>query len=283
MLSSGFLAGCKGRLFLSLQHNSARKTAAACAGAVVILPPFADEMNKSRHLLANLMRQLAANGYDSFLLDNYGTGDSEGDLDLTTADIWRTDLQQLLQRIAQCGYQQLSFVAVRFGSLQLFDLLNHYPLPLRLQQLVLWQPWFDTAKFWQQFARIKLAQSLGSNDKLTLADLTQQLSAGADIEIAGYPINATFYTSLMQLQSQFPAVLTKTPVHWFNSTTTTTVASAVQQHAAALSQQCQLKLVHLPCQPYWQATELVQAPELISQTAALFSQQQAVGGRQQHG
>src|SRR5690606_25567080 len=133
-----------------------------------------------------------ANGYDSFLLDNYGTGDSEGDLDLTTADIWRTDLQQLLQRIAQCGYQQLSFVAVRFGSLQLFDLLNHYPLPLRLQQLVLWQPWFDTAEFWQQFARIKLAQSLGSNDKLTLADLTQQLNVGIDIEIAGYPINATF-------------------------------------------------------------------------------------------
>ena len=229
------------------------------------------------------MRQLAARGYDSFLLDNYGTGDSEGDLDLTTADIWRTDLQQLLQRIAQCGYQQLSFVTVRFGSLQLFDLLNHYPLPLALQQLVLWQPWFDTAKFWQQFARIKLAQSLASNDKLTLADLTQQLNAGTNIEIAGYPINATFYTSMMQLQSQFPAVLKNKPVHWFNSTTSITVAPSLQQHITALSQQCQLKLVHLPCQPYWQATELVQAPELISQTAALFSQQQAVGGRQQHG
>ena len=282
MLNSGFFSGSKGQLFLSVQHNSANQIASACAGAVVLLPPFADEMNKSRHLLTKLMRQLSANGYDSFLLDNYGTGDSEGDLDQTSVDIWRTDLQQFLQIVAQCGYQHVSFVAVRFGSLQLFDLLNQFSLPLALQQIVLWQPWFDTTKFWQQFARIKLAQSLGSNNKLTLTSLTQQLSAGVDLEIAGYPINATFYTSLMQLQSQFPAVLQHSPVHWFNSTTSTTVAPAVQHSISALSQQCLLNVVHLPCQPYWQAAELVQAPELISQTAALFAMQD-VSGQQQHG
>ena len=277
MLNSGFLTGCEGQLFLSVQLNNARQTAAACSGAVVILPPFADEMNKCRHLIANLMRQLAANAFDSFLLDNYGTGDSGGDLDLASVDIWRTDLQQLLQLIAQCGYQHVSFVTVRFGSLQLFDLLNHSPLPLPLQQVVLWQPWFDTARFWQQFARIKLAETLGSTNTLTQTDIAQQLNAGTAIEIAGYPINTTFYSSLMQLQSQFPAMLENRLVHWFNSTTSATVAPAVQQHIITLSQQCQLKVVHLPCQSYWQAAELVQAPKLINQTAALFTGQQQDG------
>ena len=271
MLTSGFLSGCKGRLFLSVQPSSAGHMATSSSGATVILPPFADEMNKTRHLLTSLMCQLATQGYDSFLLDNYGTGDSEGDLDLASIDIWRTDLQQLLQLIGQSSYQHVSFVAVRFGSLQLFDLLNQYPLPIALKHVVLWQPLFETTKFWQQFARIKLAETLGSDDKLTLTDLTKQLNAGNDIEIAGYPFNAVFYNSLMQLQSQFPKILNHQPVHWFNSTTTSSLAPALQQSVAVLSKKCQLNVVHLPCQPYWQAAELVQAPGLISQTVALFT------------
>ena len=48
-------------------------------GSVLMLPPFAEEMNMSRRMSYLTGRAFAAAGYDFLSLDLTGTGDSSGD------------------------------------------------------------------------------------------------------------------------------------------------------------------------------------------------------------
>lgn len=261
----GFITLSRGKLFLHSQ------TAPVPLTATVILPPFAEEMNKTRHLLSATMRKLAAAGVSCFMLDHYGTGDSEGDLDSATTVIWREDLLALLNLLKVAGYQQVSFIAVRFGALQLFDLLNQPELPLPVTRLILWQPMFDSAKFWQQFARIKVAEAMATGVKLSQAELEQQLLAGETVEIAGYPLNQAFFQSLSELQSAVPTGLAQCQLSWFETSQLDAIALPVQKKLEQLQQVTSVNFVQLKAEPYWQTTELARADELIALTLQQFS------------
>jgi hypothetical protein len=43
------------------------------------VPPFAEEMNKSRRMIAEVGRRLEGSGVGMLLVDLFGTGDSEGE------------------------------------------------------------------------------------------------------------------------------------------------------------------------------------------------------------
>lgn len=265
---SDFYAMPSGRLFLHIEAAPSSKS------AVVIIPPFAEEMNKSRHLLSAVMRKLAANDISCFMLDNYGTGDSEGDLDSATTAIWRADLQQLLQHLADNGFSQVSVIAVRFGALQLLDLLNHGSLALPAAQLVLWQPMFDVNKFWQQFARIKVAEAMAAGTKISQKDIEQQLNNGESVEIAGYPISPAFYHSVLALNTSLSQSLSQSRLSWFETSQLESIAIPVQKQLQALEQHGPVNFVQLKAEAYWQTIELASADELIYLTV----QQLSAGG-----
>ena len=263
-LQHGFIKMSSGDNFLYAPLQSTATT------AIVILPPFAEEMNKSRHLLSALMRQLAAKGHSCFMLDNYGTGDSDGDLDTATTAIWRTDLLQLLTLLQQQGFMQVSFIAVRFGVLQLFDLLNQHPLPLTPGKLIFWQPLFSVEKFWQQFVRIKVAETMAAGTKISQKALEQQLNQGELIEIAGYPISPAFYHSLLQMHTALPTSLSQFELSWFETSQLDNIALPVQQQLQQLQQAVAVNFVQLNAEPYWQTSELARADALIQLTVQQF-------------
>ena len=262
-LATGYISLNNHRLFLTSKNCNL-----LTESVIVILPPFAEEMNKCRHLISNLMRQLADAGVSSFLLDNFGTGDSEGDLDEASLQLWREDLAKLLQEISTQGYRDISFIAIRLGALQLFDLLNNIQLPLPINKVVLWQPFFDMAKFWQQFVRIKVAEAMASGDKISQKQLEQQLNVGEILEIAGYPISPTFYQSLLNANAAFPVQLSATPVYWLETSQLDNIAVPVEKMRQQLQAHCVLQFEQIKGEPYWQTTELAQASTLISRTLA---------------
>lgn len=239
---------------------------------VLLLPPFAEEMNKSRHLLSQLMLQLKQQGISSILPDHYGTGDSEGDLGQASVELWRNDLQQLIQRLATQGLRQLDVVAVRFGAIQLFDLLNSAALPLTLGKVILWQPQYDAGRFWQQFLRLKIAEAMAAGEKLSQKQLEQQLETGHIIEVAGYPVSPAFYHSLQQLQPAFPEVLKHKPLLWLEISALDNIALPVQQKRTALESLCQLTFNQLKLDPFWQTAELTQATPLITATVEYLTE-----------
>jgi len=283
-MHSEFISLPQRRLFLIRSDAS---TTACQPIVTVLLGAFAEEMNKSRHLFSQCRQQLAATGGSYVQMDPYGTGDSDGDLDQTTVLEWRADLQALLALLQQRGYQAVNFIAMRFGALQLFDLLAQAePLPLPLHKIVLWQPYLQSSQFLQQFFRLKVAEQMALGEKTSQQQLQQQLDNGEVLEIAGYPLTAAFVQSVKQLTdvsqwlvsqaqlattAQQPA--TKTPLLWLETSTLPNLSPVVQKSVEQLSALFDTQVTLLAGAPYWTATELVACPELISATVDFLQEE----------
>lgn len=65
---------------------------AADAPALLFVPPLFEEMNRTRALLAGVMRRLAAAGFSCWLPDLSGTGESERELSDVAWNDWRHDV-----------------------------------------------------------------------------------------------------------------------------------------------------------------------------------------------
>lgn len=61
----------------------------AGAPPILVLPPLFEEMNRTRALIASVMRDLAGRGYACWLPDMPGTGESERALEDCTWNDWR--------------------------------------------------------------------------------------------------------------------------------------------------------------------------------------------------
>ncbi len=66
--------------------------------AILVVPPLFEEMNRTRALIAAVMRRLAGQGLGCWLPDLGGTGESERELAGVTWDDWRHDVT------AACAY-----------------------------------------------------------------------------------------------------------------------------------------------------------------------------------
>jgi len=62
------------------------------APAILFVPPLFEEMNRTRALLAGVMRRLAAQGFGCWLPDLGGTGESERELGAVAWGDWRHDV-----------------------------------------------------------------------------------------------------------------------------------------------------------------------------------------------
>ncbi len=62
------------------------------APAILFVPPLFEEMNRTRALIASVMRRLAKRGHGCWLLDLGGTGESERDLGDVAWGDWRHDV-----------------------------------------------------------------------------------------------------------------------------------------------------------------------------------------------
>ena len=85
-LEAAFVDGTRGRLFVVLRGP------ATATSAVLIVPPFAEEMNKTRRTITEVARALAQRGMASVCVDLFGTGDSEGEFNQTSWEGWIDDL-----------------------------------------------------------------------------------------------------------------------------------------------------------------------------------------------
>jgi alpha-beta hydrolase superfamily lysophospholipase len=73
---------------------------AEAAPAILFVPPLFEEMNRTRALLAAVMRRLAAQGFGCWLPDLSGTGESERDLGQVAWLDWRHDVIAAADHVA---------------------------------------------------------------------------------------------------------------------------------------------------------------------------------------
>lgn len=258
------------RLFACWSHDKPHSDV-----LTIILPPLAEEMNKCRHLFS-ILRQRLHGQSDTLLLDPFGTGDSSGDLTDATVQQWTCDWLTVIERADKAGYQKINIIAVRFGALQLFDILQHKQ-PLPLNKIVLWQPYLQSSVCLQQFLRLKIVEQMAAGNKISQKQLEQQLDSGAVIEVAGYPVTQNFVNSILDIKevAHLPACYQQTPLLWLETSLQQNISPVCEKGMLLLSGFFAAEFELLHGTAWWNATELVYNSELIASSVAFLTGQTA--------
>lgn len=156
-------------------------------GSVLLLPPFAEEMNMSRRMTYLTGRALAGAGYGCLSIDLTGTGESDGDFDDARWEIWQKDARAARDWLADKTGKPPIRLGLRAGALLAASLSETGPL-------VLWQPVGNGETMLNQFLRIRIAANLaggltGGGEKETTKDLRALWQTGDSVEVAGYRIH----------------------------------------------------------------------------------------------
>lgn len=206
-----FIDGTAGKLFV-LYHPPAPN--APDCGDLIFVPPFAEELNRSRHMVSRTARTLAATGWGVLVPDLFGTGDSAGDFANARWHIWQQDILTARAWLQHQGRPPSGVWAMRTGALLVGDLMaaGHQWAPV-----VFWQPVLQGQTFMTQFLRIALAAEMTGTESAdatgTVAALRDRLAAGECLEVAGYTLHPEL-AAAVEAARLSPPVEPAGTVHW---------------------------------------------------------------------
>jgi exosortase A-associated hydrolase 2 len=265
-LQAQFLGQSGERIFVVMHRPAAR--ADKC---VLVVPPFAEEMNKSRRMITEFAQALTARGIAVACVDLYGTGDSDGDFAGARWGRWKSDIADAIQWCNSEAGPIVSLLGVRLGCMLAADALAAHGI--RVQRSVFWQPTTDGARLVDQFLRIRVAASMQATSRETVAVLRERLRTGEPIEVAGYEISNELIEAIDRLRLHEIVGPELGALNWLEVSSapaeqpSAPSARAVQQLRSAGRD---VKLRCIPGQPFWATTEIVTLPELVQATVDAF-------------
>ena len=169
-------------------------TAVPAHSSILFLPPFAEEMNKSRHIVASQARALAAAGNRVMLLDLTGCGDSGGEFLDASWQIWLQDALFAADTLVAMGTAPLNLWGLRLGALLACELSQARP---DIQKLMLWQPVLNGEQQIDQFLRLRsVSSAVNGGLSFDRKMLWNELRAGRPLEIAGYELSSAMALEL---------------------------------------------------------------------------------------
>ncbi|HJS21855.1 MAG TPA: hydrolase 2, exosortase A system-associated [Steroidobacteraceae bacterium] len=266
-----FLQTPHGRIFCL--HRAARGEA-----CVVVVPPFAEEMNRSRRMWSLLAAPLAAAGVGMLIPDLHGTGESDGDFADARWNSWNEDLDLACRFAREQGVRRVALLGVRLGALLALDYLRRLASPASagIARLILWQPVLDGRQHVNQFLRLKLAAGMRqAAAKETTASLRERIARGERLEVAGYELAPELLAAIDALQAQALAPAAVERVDWLEVSTAdpaalTPVSERVIETWRAAGVNVHARAVR--GEPFWALQEITIAPELLALTRDLATE-----------
>ena len=237
--------------------------------AVLVVPPFAEEMNKSRRMIAEVGRRLEDNGVGMLVVDLFGTGDSEGEFAQADWQRWKSDLAAAVRWAAAEGTPIRGMLAIRLGCIlgsEALAAIGH-----SMQRTVLWQPAVSGRRLLEQFLRLRVGESMMGGDSMeTVAALRGRLKSGELLEVAGYEINGALADQLdaAELQPFLRAHLGA--VHWMEAVRSADTALPVPSTKAieaARAAGVEVTPHAVTGEPFWSSTEIVCLDAMVARTA----------------
>lgn len=243
-------------------------------GTVLHLHAFAEEMNKSRRMVALQARALAEAGFHVLLIDLLGCGDSSGDFGDATWDDWLADAQLGADWLREHAPGPLWLWGLRAGALLAVQAAKHIGAHTPCH-LLLWQPPPNGKVLLQQFLRLKAARDLLSGESKGVTEsLKRDLAAGTPVEIAGYVLSPALAAGLEAAVPTPPSQAGR--VCWFEVGAhgeTSPAAGLAAERWRSAGWAVELRAV--TGATFWQTTEIETAPELLAATLGALSQQPA--------
>ncbi len=266
-----FFSGVAGKLF-AIHYKPA--DLGPDKSAVLLIPPFAEEMNKSRRTFSLLSRSLASRGTHVLLLDLFACGDSEGEFAEARWNIWQQDVQIAARWLRCQGADQVFALGLRLGALLALDV--HCNGGERFDRLILWAPVVSGRLAMSQFLRLRLMAGLLGNEgkRETTKSLISLLQEGEPVEIAGYELPPALYTAINGLNMADFSGCSLPRTHWLE---------LVQDEGRAISPASQRVLdawrrngtqVHADSivgDPFWSTQEITVIPCLLDKTLELVT------------
>jgi exosortase A-associated hydrolase 2 len=237
--------------------------------AILHIPAFAEEMNKSRRMVAMQAREFAHRGYAVLVLDLFGTGDSFGDFGEATWDIWLQNIDTAIDWLKRQGADTITLWGMRTGALLAMDYAGRNRQ--KIDRLLCWQPVLNGETFITQFLRLRVAAAIMDNNapREKTSDLKRQLSDGQALEVAGYLLNPDLIKPLMALRAD------QLPLHNVNDAALfevvanedTPVAMSNSQFLDKLEKNAvEASLNKVVGEAFWATQEITAAPKLIALT-----------------
>lgn len=245
------------------------KQPASDAQCIIMVPSFAEEMNRCRYMQTMLAHALTAKGYGLLAVDPFGTGDSQGEFEEADWEQWIQDTLTAADYAGQLGYQKLTLLGIRLGALLAAAAA---PQINNVHQLVFWQPVTSGKSALNQFLRIKIAASIGRDEEAgTTAQFEELLSKGNNLEVAGYDVSPALYYGIQAAHLDNYLSFTSAPISWYTvlaSEERKTPRGDVQTMDKWRDSGARLEHHTVVGPAFWQAHERTLAPALVTATAA---------------
>lgn len=256
------------REIFCLHHAPAQ----AAVGALVYVPPFAEEMNKSRRVAALQSRALAARGWHVLQIDLCGTGDSGGDFSDVSWERWLEDVGTARRWLfSRSGFEPWLW-GLRLGGLLASISLSQRPEPG--VGLVLWQPVVSGRQHLQQFLRLKagsawLGQEPGADQRS--ADPLDRFRAGEEMEVAGYLLTPSLALPMATADLQLNQHLLRVVWLEVSPRPDAALATSSQRLLSAMPPGAEIRASVVAGPSFWRAQEIEVAPELVQATCDALS------------
>ena len=235
-------------------------------GTIVFVHGFAEELNKSRRMVALGARRLAADGWRVVQRDLHGCGDSAGDFADATWDAWAEDVQEEVLRADRDRPAWLW--CLRAGALLAAPAVAVRP-DLRV---LLWQPVLSGDQHLRQHLRLQAgARIVGSSKADAGASPLERLRAGEQVEIGGYRIHPSLAAGMRAARFDVPPAF-RGRMAWLE--VSSQVEDGLAPSSAGVVEGLRVRGVDVQTAviagpPFWQTQELTVSPELVDRTAAI--------------
>lgn len=257
--------------------------ATALRGVVLHIHAFAEEMNKSRRMVAQASRALAASGFAVLQIDLLGCGDASGDFADATWEDWRADIDWAARWLTQRYDAPLWLWGHRAGALLATASAAQID---RACSFLFWNPVLQGKVLTQQFVRLKTAAEWASGDdgKAAGAWVKAEFAAGRVVEIAGYRLSPVLMQGLDQLALVPPPLPAPGPgsrMVWLEvagragEPTLSPVAQLQLGKWQAAGYATLAEAVSGPA--FWQTVEIEDAPDLVDATVRALCTHPVVG------
>lgn len=250
-----------------------REGGASSRGTIIHVHAFAEEMNKSRHMVALAADAWARDGWCVLQIDLGGCGDSAGEFGDATWDGWLEDVRLACEWGRARNGGPLWLWGLRLGALLACEADRRFHLDCGL---LLWQPVTGGKQHFQQFLRLwQGGQIVGKTMGDADTSPRQRLAAGAPVEVAGYEISPELAKGIEM--AQIDEHLPSRRVHCFqvNAATSAAPSPALERVVAKWRERGVDVRVHATIGPsFWQAQEIEIADDLLLQSSRVMNMEQ---------
>jgi len=265
-----FLQAKSGKLFTVLYSPECIDS----LGGILYIHPFAEELNKSRRIVAMQSRALAELGYNVMTVDLYGCGDSEGELFEADWNKWIQDLKFCREWLESRTNGPVSLWGLRIGALIALQLAQN--IEVDIPRIIMWQPVINGKMMLTEFLRIFLASEIFGvgKRKTSINELREKLNAQETLELSGYHLNPNIAHAIDNLSiTEFNR--NDIELIWLDSVRDKTRPLSISTKNAISdlrNKNINIKYSRVQCEPFWSTGEICECSEIVYVTCDMLKQ-----------